>query len=71
MQIFQKVCLFLTIVGALNWGLIGIFDFNLVSAIFGDTALTTIIYILVGISGLVAITILFEDFCHHDHVEHK
>lgn len=62
MQILQKTCLFFTIVGALNWGLIGFLDFNLVTAIFGDTTLASIIYMIVGISSLVAITILFEDF---------
>jgi uncharacterized protein len=42
----------LVIVGALNWGLVGLFDFNLVSAIFGATVLTRIIYILVGIAAI-------------------
>ena len=35
MQTLQKICLLLTIIGAINWGLIGIFDFNLVDTIFG------------------------------------
>jgi uncharacterized protein len=46
----------LTVIGALNWGLIGLFDFNLVSAIFGERTLwSRIIYTLVGISGLYLI----------------
>ncbi len=46
----------LLVVGGLNWGLVGAFDFNLVTTIFGDTMLTTIVYILVGLSAvLVAI----------------
>ncbi|RJP77069.1 MAG: DUF378 domain-containing protein [Candidatus Zixiibacteriota bacterium] len=45
--------LILTIVGGLNWGLIGIFDFNLVAAIFGSMSiLSRIIYALVGLSAL-------------------
>lgn len=45
--------LVLVIVGALNWGLVGLFDFNLVSAIFGiDTFLTNTIYVLVALAGL-------------------
>jgi uncharacterized protein len=45
--------LILLIVGGLNWGLIALFDFNLVSALFGaDTALSNIIYILVGASAI-------------------
>ncbi len=63
MQTLQKICLLLTIIGAINWGLIGIFDFNLVATIFGDaTILSRIIYSLVGIAGLVNIYLLFYDF---------
>ena len=47
------VALVLVIVGAINWGLVGAFDFNLVSSLLGtDTFLTNLIYILVGISGI-------------------
>ncbi len=63
MQTLQKICLMLTIIGAIVWGLIGIFDFNLVATIFGDgTTLSRIIYTLVGIAGLVNIYLLFYDF---------
>ncbi|MEG0737134.1 MAG: DUF378 domain-containing protein, partial [Longicatena sp.] len=42
---------------ALNWGLIGLFDINLVTMLFGvDTMLTRIVYVLVGISGLWMLT---------------
>ena len=44
----------LVIIGALNWGLVGAVDFNLVSAIFGEMNLVTrIVYILVGVSAIV------------------
>lgn len=46
------ITLILIVIGGLNWGLIGVFNFNLMEAIFGMTVLTTIIYILVGVSGL-------------------
>ena len=63
METTQKICLLLTIIGAINWGLIGIFDFNLVATIFGDgTTLSRIIYSLVGIAGLINIYLLFYDF---------
>ena len=63
MVTLQKIALALTIIGALNWGLIGIFDFNLVSFIFGDaTVLSRIIYILVGLAGIVNIGLLVQDF---------
>lgn len=48
------ICLVLVIVGALNWGLVGAFDFNLVAAIFGGVpVIERLIYILVGIAGIV------------------
>ena len=62
MKTVQKICLVLTIIGAVNWGLIGLFDFNLVSTLFkGSTALQSIIYSIVGICGLINIGILFAD----------
>jgi len=62
MQTLQKICLLLTIIGAINWGLIGIFDFNLVDTIFGiGSVLSRIIYSLVGIAGLVNIYLLFDN----------
>lgn len=65
MQTLQKVALVFTIIGAINWGLIGIFDFNLVSAIFGEASvLSRIIYTIVGITGLINIGLLFTNY--HD-----
>lgn len=52
------VALILTIIGALNWGLVGLFGFNLVAAIFGGTFLEPLIYILVGLAGLWLIYLL-------------
>lgn len=47
------LALILTIIGALNWGLVGLFKFDLVRAIFGEnTVLSRIIYVLVGLGGL-------------------
>jgi len=62
MRVIKLIALFLTIIGALNWGLIGLFDFNLVELIFGNTGsiLTRIVYILVGISGIIDLKILFD-----------
>ena len=63
MQTLQKVSLILIIIGAINWGLIGLFDFNLVETMFGvDNVLTKVIYALVGIAGIIDISLLFEDF---------
>lgn len=58
METLQKILLCFTIIGAINWGLIGVADFNLVSYIFGyGSLLSKIIYVLVGVSGLVNIGI--------------
>ena len=59
METIQKVLLVITIIGAVNWGLIGLLDINLVAAIFGSQSiLSKIVYSLVGICGLVNIGIL-------------
>ena len=61
METLQKIALVVTIIGAINWGLIGLFDFNLVSYLFGvDTIMTRIVYSLVGITGIINIGILFN-----------
>ncbi len=60
LETLQKVCLVITIIGAIVWGLIGIFDFNLVTFIFGNTFFPRVIYTIVGITGLVNIGILFN-----------
>ena len=61
METLQKIALTFTIIGAINWGLIGIFDFNLVETLFGiESILTRIIYIIVGICGIINIGILFN-----------
>lgn len=56
MKAIDAIALILVIVGAINWGLIGLFNFNLVSMLFGNmSALSRIIYTLVGIAGLWSI----------------
>jgi uncharacterized protein len=62
MEIVEKIALVFTIVGALNWGLIGFFDFNLVETLFTSVTIQNIIYIIVGICGLINIALLFSSF---------
>lgn len=63
MQTLQKVALALIIIGAINWGLIGLFNFNLVETLFGtENVITNIVYVLVGISGIIDISLLFNDY---------
>lgn len=60
MNTLQKICLVVTIIGAVNWGFIGLLDINLIESIFGDgSMIARIIYSLVGLTGLINIGILF------------
>jgi uncharacterized membrane protein YuzA (DUF378 family) len=53
MKVLDIVVTVLLVIGALNWGLVGFFGFNLVGALFGEaTALTRVIYSAVGLCGL-------------------
>lgn len=62
MNTLYKIALTLGIIGCINWGLVGIFNFNLVEYLFGDgTLLTRIVYILVLIAGLISIGIFTKD----------
>lgn len=65
METLQKTCLVLTIIGAIVWGIIGIFNINIVEMLFGNTIIPRIIYTLVGIAGIINIGILFN------HIEKK
>lgn len=60
METMQKWLLVLTVVGAINWGLIGIFNLNLVTLFFGESLLTRLTYIIIGACGVVNIGILFN-----------
>lgn len=65
MNTLYKVTLVLAIIGCVNWGLIGIMNFNLVEFLFGDgTILTRVVYVIVALAGLVNIGILTKDLDH-------
>ena len=59
----DKIALLLVIIGAVNWGLVGVFQFDLVASIFGGQGalISRIIYTLVGAAGLWSISLLFRD----------
>lgn len=59
----DRLALILVIIGALNWGLIGLFQFDLVATLFGgmDSWLSRLIYTIVGLAGVWAITLLFRE----------
>mgnify|MGYP003545054443 CR=1 FL=1 len=67
MSTLQKVCLVVTIIGGINWGLVGLLDFNLVSAIFGENSIIPrIVYSLVGLTSLINTGILIMDGDYHE-----
>ena len=55
MKTLNTIAFILVIVGGLNWGLVGLLDFNLVTYLFGAMGLTNIIYDLVGLSALLLV----------------
>ena len=68
MKTINTIALTLVIVGALNWLLVGLFEFNLVDSLFGSlSALTRIVYTLVGIAGVWCIALYSKSpfFSHH------
>ncbi|MGG0658454.1 DUF378 domain-containing protein [Rummeliibacillus pycnus] len=59
---FQRFCLFLTIIGALNWGLLGLFQFDVVATLFRNGQASfgaRVIYTIIAIAGLVSLSTLF------------
>ena len=63
MMIMDRIALIISIIGALNWGRIGLFQFDLVSWVCGgaSTVVARIIYTVVALAGIWCITLLFKD----------
>ena len=62
MAVIDKIALALVIIGALSWGLIGIFSFDLVAWLFGSmSAVTRVIYTLVALGGIWSVSLLFRN----------
>jgi uncharacterized membrane protein YuzA (DUF378 family) len=62
MRILQKTALVLTIIGAINWGMVGLFKIDLVATLFNgsDSIISRVIYTLVAVAGLINIGLLLE-----------
>ena len=59
MMTLAAIALILVIIGALNWGLVGFFNYNLVSALFGENSkFSKVVYAIVGIAGVYSIYLL-------------
>ena len=70
-MIIDRIALILTVIGALNWGSIGIFNFDLVAWLCGGSMslLSRIVYTLVALAGIWCITLLFREKDVYDAVE--
>ena len=67
MYILKVIAYILVIIGAINWGLVGFFGFDLVSSVFGEMSiLSRIIFSLVGISALILLFSSRDFFYRHD-----
>ena len=69
----DNFCLVLVIIGALNWGCIGLFGVDVLGTIFGGqmSVVSRIIYAVVGLAGLWTITLLFKEKIPLDRAEHR
>lgn len=63
---FDKICLLLVIIGGLNWGLVGLFQFDVVAWLFGgsDSIISRIIYVVIALAAVWCISLLFRDNNH-------
>ena len=68
-MVMDRIALTLLIIGGLNWGSVGLFQFDLIAAIFGGmgSTISRILYTVVGLAGLWGITLLFR----RDHIKHE
>lgn len=62
---FDKICLILAIIGCINWGLVGLFAFDLVAWVFGGSGvlISRIVYTVIALAGIWCISLLFKSDC--------
>ncbi|MBQ1231095.1 MAG: DUF378 domain-containing protein [Clostridia bacterium] len=62
----DRICLILTIIGSLNWGSVGLFQFDIVAWLFGgaDALISRIIYTVIALAGVWCISLLFREREH-------
>ena len=66
----EPVALVVMVLGALNWGMVGLFDTNVISDVFGGGTLTDIVYVVVGVAGLLYVPKLLETLHIGGHMPH-
>ncbi len=66
----EPVALVVMVLGALNWGMVGLFDTNVISDVFGGGTLTDIVYVIVGVAGLIYIPRMLDSLHIGGHSPH-
>lgn len=66
----EPVALVVMVLGALNWGMVGLFDTNVISDVFGGGTLTDIVYVVVGVAGLLFVPKVLETLHIGGHTPH-
>jgi uncharacterized membrane protein YuzA (DUF378 family) len=66
----EPLALLLVVLGALNWGMVGLVNTNVISEVFGTGTLTDVIYAVVGVCGLILIPRVMETMHMRDHAPH-
>lgn len=66
----EPVALLVMVLGALNWGMVGLFDTNVISDVFGGGTLTDVVYTVIGVCGLLYLPKLVESMHLGDHMPH-
>jgi uncharacterized membrane protein YuzA (DUF378 family) len=66
----EPVALLIVVLGALNWGMVGLFDTNVISDVFGSGTLTDVVYTVVGVCGIVLVPTLMVSMHLSDHRPH-
>jgi uncharacterized membrane protein YuzA (DUF378 family) len=66
----EPVALLVMVLGALNWGMVGLFDTNVISDVFGGGTLTDVVYVIVGVCGLLYIPQLLDSLHIGGHAPH-
>ena len=61
MSVIQKIALAILIIGGLNWGLIGLFNLNLVTLLIKSAMINNLIYIVIGLASIICVTYFFEE----------
>ncbi len=66
----EPIALLIVVLGALNWGMVGLFDTNVISDVFGSGTPTDVVYTIVGVCGLVLVPRTLEGLHVKEHMPH-